>query len=578
MEKFHKYMEQLRMEDYVGDYSDSDSEPRENLKNIKEEPDVGIRIREIDDDAETTDPGIDEDLLGDERSRNRFNPWRETPEEEEDRIWREEAEEAARAHMEGRAPRSMNHRRYWTSVNEPNIDEPMGEEPSMYPDLNDMEIPGLHNFAGQTRRRRRRQTHRTTTRPAERYIPKGWQGTYEDDILDIDCTRDVPAEIDGWCRKMGLLVNLSKDKFNAPEDIEGYLEYKMRGNVRIWWNSPEGMVYRRQLSERLNRAAPSWRSDYVAAVGIVLEEVFHGATTATNRSAHVEAENKKAVKILDEIKLCDLCLWKSFTCEYERNYYRLHPNNWETYKKKYFNKFGDDFEKKFEKKLQEELTRPVPVGHTGPLDTLGLRIRIVREFIEEECQKQKTRQKMKGFKKNSTCCNPDYVDMAGQYGCSGSRTGRRKHTTHRRRTTHGRKHYKKRRYFKYKPKYKRKSQGTPKRKGYPKYRKRKKYTRRKKYTPKASTSGKGKASCQCWLCKEEGHYANECPNKKQSQYKESNRILEVIYSMGFEPIESDVSDTESQYSIKLYKVYQYDTPSGSEWESETDTESEDESD
>ena len=185
---------------------------------------------------------------------------------------------------------------------------------------------------------------------------------------------------------------------------------------------------------------------------------------------------------------------------------------------------------------------------------------------------------MKGFKKNSTCCNPDYVDMAGQYGCSGSRTGRRKHTTHRRRTTHGRKHYKKRRYFKYKPKYKRKSQGTPKRKGYPKYRKRKKYTRRKKYTPKASTSGKGKSSCQCWLCKEEGHYANECPNKKQSQYKESNRILEVIYSMGFEPIESDISDTESQYSIKLYKVYQYDTPSGSEWESETDTESEDESD
>ena len=67
------------------------------------------------------------------------------------------------------------------------------------------------------------------------------------------------------------------------------------------------------------------------------------------------------------------------------------------------------------------------------------------------------------------------------------------------------------------------------------------YFRRNKKYPKKNSCPKGKKTCTCWLCNEEGHYANECPKKKDSK----KETLKLIWEVGFEPIESDIDSDES---------------------------------
>jgi len=48
--------------------------------------------------------------------------------------------------------------------------------------------------------------------------------------------------------------------------------------------------------------------------------------------------------------------------------------------------------------------------------------------------------------------------------------------------------------------------------------------------PKRKTCPRGKKSCTCWLCHEEGHYANECPKKDNPK----KNVLHAIYALGYE--------------------------------------------
>ena len=59
---------------------------------------------------------------------------------------------------------------------------------------------------------------------------------------------------------------------------------------------------------------------------------------------------------------------------------------------------------------------------------------------------------------------------------------------------------------------------------------------------------KGKKNCRCWICNEEGHYANECPNRKK--HDEKARMLETVYSLGFLPIEEPYEDIQEVYILE----------------------------
>lgn len=78
---------------------------------------------------------------------------------------------------------------------------------------------------------------------------------------------------------------------------------------------------------------------------------------------------------------------------------------------------------------------------------------------------------------------------------------------------------------------------------------------KKKPTPNKSTfCPQGKKDCKCWLCHQEGHYANECPNKKSFQQDDKRRkdlkILDLAYKMDLLPISSEVDSDEELYFLK----------------------------
>lgn len=106
-------------------------------------------------------------------------------------------------------------------------------------------------------------------------------------------------------------------------------------------------------------------------------------------------------------------------------------------------------------------------------------------------------------------CDKQDLELPGRYGCDKRHCEKKKK--------------KSRKYKKYY--YKKKSYQK-----YPRYKKRRYFRKRKperKYCPTGSTS------CRCWLYNEEGHYANNCPNRKEKG-KGDTKETPKKYEKGFE--------------------------------------------
>ncbi|CAH1454045.1 unnamed protein product [Lactuca virosa] len=52
---------------------------------------------------------------------------------------------------------------------------------------------------------------------------------------------------------------------------------------------------------------------------------------------------------------------------------------------------------------------------------------------------------------------------------------------------------------------------------------------------------------KCWVCSEEGHYANKCPNRKD--YPQKVKLLEITSSMDLRPIEEQFQDEQIVYTL-----------------------------
>lgn len=87
----------------------------------------------------------------------------------------------------------------------------------------------------------------------------------------------------------------------------------------------------------------------------------------------------------------------------------------------------------------------------------------------------------------------------------------------------------------------------------------KKFWRKRNFHKKKDEKDKscpmGKKKCRCCLCQEEGHYANECPKKKNS---EKTQVLKLAYNLGYEPIEDSDMDQEAD------NIYVFSSDSESE--------------
>lgn len=151
--------------------------------------------------------------------------------------------------------------------------------------------------------------------------------------------------------------------------------------------------------------------------------------------------------------------------------------------------------------------------------SLGLATKIAKELIAKICEINKLGKKLKKF--NKSCCKIA-EQQSLTYGCT-----------------------EKKQYFQ--KKYKKKYTWKKKKKSF----KPGKYFKKREIKPseKEKFCPKGKKNCRCWICSEEGHYANECPNRKI--YPNKVKFLEEI-----QELRSDLIPVEDIYdeSCRVYKA------------------------
>lgn len=381
----------------------------------------------------------------------------------------------------------------------------------------------------------------------DKYQPHDNYLTQDDDYLDLDCVTNRAKEIDGFFKRINMIVAINPTHFqeNDFDGVDRYIEHMLHGNVQRWWNSAQGTQARiaaRTATPEL--PAPTSTNEYLQRLQRIIGIVFDGVNE-TNRQAVVEHERQKAKYMLANMQLCDICYWVEFTCEFERWFYVLPSEEWPTYMNMYIDKLPSYWSIEIRNKWNAR------EAHIS--SELGGIIRLLRECIEERCKQMAINKTIKY--QTEACCNPDLIDIPGQYGCRPApkkkkRFIKKKPPVRRRRVPQ-------RRYRRYVPRYRR----YPRRRtntnpNQPRYRRRRRNFRRR--TGKLAEGveedpdcpqGKPKGKCKCWLCKEEGHYANECPNKTKKQFKEQAKQLEIINYMGFQPIESDNESDYSDYDI-----------------------------
>nr|WOA03488.1 coat protein [Atractylodes mild mottle virus] len=351
--------------------------------------------------------------------------------------------------------------------------------------------------------------------------------------LNIDCSGNAERKVklDQWLNELNLMVQTNKEKFDTPKKVIILAEHKSTGVLqnfikRTTWNVDDFSTS--QMADVLAEAV------YANFLGIDFRQSL---------VREDEQITKKAQEKMSKMTLCDICFLDSFFCEYESAFHSLkNRDDFIKFIELFFHKIPYVGSKCLERYRSEK---------TIVLETsLAYADRLVREEISKICELTKQQKRLKKFNKN--CCPGLVDDHSLEFGCSISKT------------------YKKKKGFS-----KRKKKKSYYKKSYSKKRVRSKFQPRKffrKKTPgKEKFCPKGKKSCRCWICSEQGHYANECPNR-QAHQKQVNLFQEAI-SMGYHPIEDPY---EGEHHV--YEFIEIEEPPDTESETSSDGSSSESSD
>lgn len=153
--------------------------------------------------------------------------------------------------------------------------------------------------------------------------------------------------------------------------------------------------------------------------------------------------------------------------------------------------------------------------------SLSYATKIAKEEIDRICQDRYKQQKLKTISKD--CCNILSYFKDFDIG----------------RKTYTKKKYKDKKKYKsfWKKKKRRFSPG--------KY-----FKKSSKETPKKNTSWpQGKKKYRCWICNEEGNYANECPNRKK--YLDKVKELQTVNNGGYEALEEKYDDIQHVFILHV---------------------------
>ncbi|KAK8356343.1 hypothetical protein V6Z11_A05G350000 [Gossypium hirsutum] len=428
-----------------------------------------------------------------------------------------------------------------------------------------VDMDGLPRLDTQRRRlgsKRRNTTRRHFREGFRSRIPPQYQLTHSENAynnrwLNLDCVLDRMKELEGWYRQMSFL---SKRNLETVADLEDFLEHFMTGNVRAWWSSQQGQALRSHyltsddtISTRLGKIK-----------SLIINEFI--GFNQVNLALVQEKEIAKAEYILNNMRPCDLCYWRNFVCKYEKWFHKLvTKEKYTKYEEQFFLKFPptwkDELEKRFDKEKDNRLC-----------NNLAGRIMCVQELMEEKCKEKYFNEDIKRFTNTGPCCDSALIEIPTRWGCRPVRDHRKKSSyKHRKKYKRYRKRFVPRRYKKYKKQYRRKRYKKDNKKGH----RRKKsydelrdnhYENRDKIRKQQDCPRK-KKDCRCWLCKEEGHYANECPQRHKRENNRMIKQLEYINSIGYEPIESEPDSEISVYEYSTEEeIREFSDDPGSEWE------------
>ena len=334
---------------------------------------------------------------------------------------------------------------------------------------------------------------------------KSSNNIYGSTILDIDGKTNRKELIDKWAQEISLIIQTNSEAYDDQQTVLLLMEHKTTGIVNSLIKNT------------------TWHpvTDPILAyenVIDVLYTMFLGINLATNKLIELDKIVSKAKSMLTKMQLCDICFLDQFHGDYEKYLYQL--NNKEDFKK-----FVCDYLLKIPLIGEKSLERFKYEASETEQFSLGYAQKIVKEEISKICDLTKKQKQLKTFSKR--CCEK-IVEQPFEYGCRKTRKSSKKAS-----------------YKKYTKKYRFVRKKKTFRPG--KYVK-KKFSNNKSSNEKAKFCPKGKKNCRCWICNEEGHYANECPNRKK--HDEKARMLETVYSLGFFPIEEPYEDIQEVYILE----------------------------
>ncbi|CAA29526.1 unnamed protein product [Figwort mosaic virus] len=376
---------------------------------------------------------------------------------------------------------------------------------------------------GATRKRKIEERNPFYTPPVHKGIPSSTGRGTEISTLNLDCISSFEERkvmIDKWFNEISLIIQTNKESFDTSLKVLTLMEHRTEGIAKSF----------------IKQA--TW--DILITPEKIIEEVLTGFYTmfigldyALSAEKEEEKRIKKAEELLIKSQLCNICELDNFTCFYEKQINQLKFEDFPKWIELYLGKIpiiGKQSKERWDN--EKSFTTKY---------SLAFAKRIIQEEIAKYCDFQRTSKKLKNFSKK--CCSKNSLDPLVSFGCRDT----------------------KKKDFKKSSKYK----AYKKKKTLKKLWKKKK----RKFTPGKYFSKKkpekfcpqGRKKCRCWICTEEGHYANECPNRKSHQ--EKVKILIHGMNEGYYPLEDAYTGNLEVFSMEIIEE------TTSEEESTTDSDS-----
>ncbi|XP_031273923.1 uncharacterized protein LOC116132410 [Pistacia vera] len=206
---------------------------------------------------------------------------------------------------------------------------------------------------------------------------------------------DFVSKVDGK-RK----VDIPEISTSDAEQISRFLRSTLQGTVGSFWRSLEAGTGLLDTVRDLKNAEAIF-----ALFKDMLCREFTGITITSRNLAEVVA-----LEALTKLRLCDICLFENFVCEYRRYFYQLPGGTQEVMKNTFFAKLPPGWDKAANEAFKLLLEKNQVV------DSLGGRIEAVRQLVRTRCVNAKLNKEAKRLEFNESCCQ-NFDGVPGQYGC-----------------------------------------------------------------------------------------------------------------------------------------------------------------